>query len=134
METRSFTVPQSYCAARVHNAFQADLARNGSHDWAVLCSRADSSRIVVFWSGSTDSTTEFHLALDHYYVCNGKAYGYSRVIGPSSAQHMRERYEAYEAEAPSHIDHDILEDSICEKGSTALYWRDGVIEELQGAD
>jgi len=136
MTARAFTVPQGYCGTSPNNAFRASIARAGSHDWVVLCSRADTSRIVIFWSSSPDSVTELRVSVDgsHSFWCDGKEFGYSRLIVPASVKSMRRLYADFEAPFPKGIDHDSLEEVICEKASLVYFWRRGVVEELLGMD
>jgi len=58
MKDHGFTVPQSYCRSDTHNVFSAAIGGPMTLDWVALCSKADSSRIVIFWDGRPDSTTE----------------------------------------------------------------------------
>jgi len=134
LETHRFTIPQSYCDSTAHNAFCADLAVLGSSDWAVLASRADSSRVIVFWSGSTDSISELNKFQDSYYVCEGRRFGFSRLIVPTTPADELERYSYYKATPPVPIKHSCLEDIDCEKASEVFYWNERKRYELIGAD
>lgn len=42
----------------LHNMISGDFAARGQTDWAALCSRADSSRIVVIWGGPARCPSE----------------------------------------------------------------------------
>ncbi len=130
MELRRYTVPQSYCGGRINNVFAASLARQGTEDWAALCSRDDSSRIVVFWKGSADSVTEWEVVSDRAfsYLCQGREYGYSRWITAGRPDTTVDWRPAML------IDHDGVEEWECEKASVIHYWSGGVLHELGGAD
>ena len=136
MTDRAFTIPQSYCATVPNNAFRASIAKAGSRDWVALCSRADTSRIVIFWGGTPDSVTELKVSVDgsHSFWRGGKEFDYSRLIVPASVKSMRKLYSDFEVPFPKGIDHDSLEEVICEKASLVYYWRRGVVEELLGMD
>jgi hypothetical protein len=136
MVGEGFTIPQSFCATGPHNVVSGHLDEDGSLDWAVLCSRADTSRIVVFWGGSADSTTALHPILDASFLqgIGGDAMGYSRFLLLETPERIRSRYKAWDATVPEWVTHDAIEDYFCEKGSRVVYWRNGVQEMLLGAD
>ena len=132
--SRSFTIPQSYCDSTAHNAFVGDLGGPGSADWAVLASRADSSRVIVFWNGSTDSVSEVNQYPDVYFVCEGRRFGFPRLIVPTKPADELSRYSYYEDTPPIAMDHSCLEDIYCEKASQVFYWHRGQRYDLIGAD
>jgi len=134
MENRGYSIPQSYCDSTLHNVIVGSLAREGSSDWAALCSRADSSRLVIFWDGSVDSVTELPMLSDEAfsYACEGREYGYSRLIGLIDGEGIADHNHAVSDSLA--FDHQGVEEGICEKGSSVFYWRNGKAFELAGAD
>ena len=48
MQQEGYTVPQSYCDSAPHNVASGNLNEDSILDWAVLCSRADTSRVAIF--------------------------------------------------------------------------------------
>jgi len=136
LQDRGFTVPQGFCAPTPNNAFQAHLGGPSTRDWAILCSRADTSRIVIFWDGRPDSTLELNPLPDAVYFQEftpGRT-AYSRLITPAQPAEVLERYHEYDSEPPVVVDHTAVEDSYCEKGSTIHYWHQGRMVQLMGAD
>jgi hypothetical protein len=137
MQDEAYTIPQSYCDSIPHNVVSGNLDEDGPLDWAVLCSRADTSRIAIFWSGSTDSTLliEPRADADYLQTIDGEGrIGFSRLLTIRTPQSLSQRYAAYDAVMPEWVVHDAVEDYFCEKGSSVFYWRHGRQEQLLGAD
>lgn len=80
-------MPQSFTSERPHNVVTGSFARAGQQDWAVLCSRQDSSSVLIFWGGAdAESPTEFPRAADAGYlqgIGEGRI-GYSRLLAAAS--------------------------------------------------
>ena len=137
MQRQGYTVPQSYCDSIPHNVVSGNLDENESLDWAVLCSRADTSRVAIFWSGSTDSTLLIQSMADATYLqtLDGEGrIGFSRMLMIRTPQSLSVRYADYDVPMPEWVVHDAVEDYFCEKGSSVFYWRNGRQEQLLGAD
>jgi hypothetical protein len=136
MREHRFTVPQSYCDSTAHNVVHGNLDENRVSDWAVLCSRADTSRIIVFWDGRTEKATTLETRADEIFIqtVTQDSAAYSRVLVLETPEKIRSRYRAWESTAPSWVHHDAIGDVYCEKASTVFYWRNGKLESLLGAD
>jgi len=52
LEERGCMIPQSSERRQPHNVIRGEFQQPGQLDWAVLCSRARVSTILVFWKGN----------------------------------------------------------------------------------
>jgi hypothetical protein len=136
LERRTCTIPQAFSSERPHNVVSGRFLRASQVDWAVLCSVRDSSRIIVFWNGSTTNPTELAPEPDEARmqgIGEGKL-GYSRGIGV--ARPITIRYFARELGGwiPRPLDHDGIDDAFIEKASTIHFLHRGKWLQLQGMD
>ncbi len=135
LERRGCLIPQNYTDTHPHNVVHGQFARPGQTDWAVLCSRNDTSTILVFWRGAADSVAELAKAADRNYL-QGMPEGivYSRGLGVADTTDIRRLYSSYGGPEPPPLDHDGIDDGFEGKASEVHYWyRDHWIE-LTGAD
>lgn len=134
---RGCTVPQSDVDRRPHNVISGRFARAQQRDWAVLCSRHDSSSVLIFWGeADTASPTEFGRVRDAGYlqgIGEGRI-GYSRLIEVASPARIREYADAFHGPLPETLDHDGLEDAFAGKASAVSYLEGGRWLALAGAD
>jgi hypothetical protein len=137
LKVRDCRVPQSFTSERPHNVVTGSFARAGQQDWAVLCSRQDSSSVLIFWGGAdAESPTEFPRAADAGYlqgVGEGRI-GYSRLIAAASPARIREYAAWFDGPLPKTLDHDGVEDAFAGKASVVSYLEDGRWLALAGAD
>ena len=137
LRARGCTVPQSYVDERPHNVISGQFARAQQQDWAVLCSRHDSSSVLIFWGASdTESPTELGRVRDAGYlqgIGEGRI-GYSRIIEVASPATIREYAAAFHGPLPETLDHDGLEDAFAGKASALSYLDGGHWVALAGAD
>jgi hypothetical protein len=59
---------------------------------------------------------------------------YSRLIMVETPESITTRYKNWEVKAPEWIRHDGIADWFCEKASDVLYWKQGELNYLLGAD
>ena len=105
-------------------------------DWAVLCSRARISTILVFRRGQTPP---FELATspdrDYLQGLGGSAIGFSRLISVATARFIRAAAAAgHGGPAPPPLDHEGIDDAFAGKGSKVLYFYAGKWLTLAGSD
>lgn len=134
---RGCTVPQSFTDRRPHNVIAGRFAHAGREDWAVLCSRHDSSSILVFGApGDSTDPAELERRADADFLQHIGAgrIGYSRVIAPATPARLRAYSAGSEGPTPKSLDHDGLEDAFAEKASTVFYLEQGRWLSLSGAD
>lgn len=137
LERRGCAVPQTFVAGgRPHNVIRGQFSSASQMDWAVLCSRAGTSSILVFRGGSVKAIAELAANADSVYLQNigGGKIGFSRALGVASPRDIRELYETRGGAEPPPLDHDGIADIFVEKGSVVWYWREGRWAELTGAD
>lgn len=136
LEQRGCTVPQTFIDPGPHNVVRGHFARPRQTDWAVLCSRHDTSVVLVFWAGRAMAPTSLNPAPDATFLqgIGGGAIGFSRVLRVAGASRMRRYAKDQGGLLPARMDHDGLEDAFAEKGSTIAYWAAGQWLSLAGAD
>ena len=143
MSEGGFRVPQSHCVSAtfephqpLHNVIHGRFDEDEQEDWAALCSRADTSWVVVFWDGSADSVSMLEPLHDpiHLQMMGPGEIGYSRILVVETPEEILARYREYEVKAPDSVTHDAIGDVFCGKGSSVHYWRNGRLESLMGED
>ena len=136
LEQRGCTVPQTFIDPGPHNVVRGHFARPRQTDWAVLCSRRDTSVVLVFWAGRATVPATLNPAPDATFLqgIGGGAIGFSRVLGVARAARIRRYAKDGGGFLPTRMDHDGLEDAFAEKGSTIVYWDAGHWLSLDGAD
>jgi hypothetical protein len=142
LETLDCGVPQVRGEAEPQNVIHGSFARLGQTDWAVLCSRAGKSSILIFWGKPTACSAEIATRDDSNYL-QGDAEGrraYSRQISSANDKKILEYAEAFgqdgtgKAPASPRLDHSGIEDIFVGKASEIYYCSRGKWQTLQGAD
>jgi hypothetical protein len=131
------TVPQSFVEERPHNVISGHFAHARQRDWAVLCSRHDSSSVLIFWGRPQPGTpAELGWTSDATFLqgIGAGRIGYSHVIMVAGPARIREYSAAFGGPQPKRLDHDGLEDGFAEKSSTVFYLERGRWLSLAGAD
>ncbi len=136
LERRGCRIPQVPLDTVPGNVVSGSFRERGKTDWAVLCSRDDTSRILVYWSGSSEAPDTLAASGDRTWLQQGlgPGIGFSRAIGVASPAYIREHFERYGGPTPPALDHDGINDIFVEKASTVLYWHQGRWLMLTGAD
>jgi hypothetical protein len=134
---RGCLIPQPFTARRPENVIRGHFTSPAQTDWAVLCSIAGVSSILVFRGGSVINVAELQRLPDRTFlqvVADNLAIGYSRAIGVANARLIRKYQKEFGGLVPSPLDHEGINDIFVEKGSSVWYWHRGQWLELQGAD
>jgi hypothetical protein len=139
LEHRGCRIPQLGPAFGSHlsNLIGGEFARPGQRDWAVLCSRGDSSEILLYWGGRTDQVEVRALAADAASLQSMGPVGiqYSRYLAVADSATIVTHAREYGGPLPpGPITHDGLEVGFAEKASAISYWHNGRWYSLQGAD
>ena len=145
LETWGCTIPQTWLYGEQqgfwsgvpHNAVRGAFRSRGALDWAVLCSRSDTSAIVVFWGGDPSDTSLIGRAADYDWTQNvdGRgSMGFSRAITVASPEEIREKNPDVPSSLRDREVHDGIEEHFVEKASTILYFDKGVRLVLFGSD
>ena len=138
---RGCRIPQVWYDSLPHNLIRGEFARPGQEDWAVLCSRAGVSQILVFWNagaGGVDSLAP-HKDRSFLQTVGPNQIGFSRRIGVADSSSMWEYFEEYQGPElppppPPRLDHQGIGDAFVEKGSSLFYYSAGRWVELADAD
>ena len=135
LTTQGCTIPQSFENNSPHNVINGEFGNTGQKDWAVLCSRKDSSAILIFWGGQASCPSEFLQSPDRSWLQHtGEGISYSRVITAVGPKFMLKQLDAYEGSTPPPITHQGINQSFVGKGSSVWYCFQGKWLELTGAD
>ncbi len=142
LETLGCDIPQVPGEAKAQNVVHGFFARPGQTDWAVLCSRAGKSSILIFWGKPTACSGELAIRDDSNYL-QGDADShlvYSRQISSASGKKILKYAGAFsqdgtgKAHASPRLDHAGIEDIFVGKASEIYYCSQGKWQTLQGAD
>lgn len=144
LNRRECSIPQTPYLKKPHNVVQGEFAKPGQTDWAVLCSTRQTtahselasgshyaSSILVFWNGSGKAPAGISKREDRAYLqtVSAEQIAFSRIITPAGRDFILQHDHSARA-----IDHQRIDDSFAEKGSTTCYFRDGKWSRLLGAD
>jgi hypothetical protein len=103
LATRRCRLPQaSWFDENPHNVVQGHFAGPDQTDWAVLCSRAQQSVILVFWGGPIRCPGEFSSSADRDWLqgVGEGVIGFSRLITPIDAQRVLQMQQDYGRDPP----------------------------------
>jgi hypothetical protein len=139
LESNGYTIPQIWTDKSLDpkeippNVIHGSFRRQGQVDWAVLCSRNDSSAIVIFWGGSTSNTARLRHSSDDDWlqsIDEERHQGYSRYIEVANPKRIREVGEGL----PSGKIHDGVEEFFEGKASSVFYFDKSGSHEFHGDD
>ena len=141
LERRECTIPQPFGTRDPQNVITGAFTRLGDTDWAILCSVRRVSTILIYREGSVQNVDQIARSTDHSFLQvvdydpGGKPIaGYSRALGVADAKHILTHHRDFGGPKPPPIDHDGIEDSFVEKGSSIFYWHRGRWLTLAGMD
>jgi hypothetical protein len=139
LERRGCRIPQLGPAfgSRRSNVVSGHFARAGQRDWAVLCSRADTSQVLLFWGGRPDRVKAWEGSADADWLQGMGSAGiqYSQYLAVADSASIVTHAREYGGPLPpGPVTHDGLEAGFAEKASAIRYWQRGRWYDLQGAD
>lgn len=138
LDERGCLIPQEWSREAPHNVISGAFQRPGQTDWAVLCSVARRSVILVFWNGSAETVEELPggVGADRHWLqgIGGGRIGFSRLISAVGESYIRKYHEAFGGPEPPPIDHQGIDNAFTGKVSSVIYWHEGRWLDLQGAD
>ena len=135
LTTQGCTIPQSFENNSPHNVIKGEFVKSGQQDWAVLCSRQQTSSILLFWGGQASCPSEILPSPDRSWLQHtGKGIRYSRVITTVGPESMLKHLEANKESTVPSIRHHGINQSFVGKGSSVQYCHQGQWIELAGAD
>ena len=135
-ESMGCQVPQVHGLDEAHNLIKGHFASKDQEDWAVLCSLADSTHIVVLWGGPSRCPSPIEGSLDREWFqgVGSGALGYSRKIGTASMSAILRHAEEFDGPPPPAEDHDGIDHYFYGKASVVLFCHEGEWHRLQGID
>jgi len=117
LNRRGCLIPQTYQARRPENVVHASFERNGSSDWAVLCSVRGTVSLLVFFDGSSAPPAVLATAPEterlQVHDTTG-VLGFNWGIDPASPEQIHEAQSSME-HRPPRPDHDALADSVVDR-------------------
>ncbi|MDR3750430.1 MAG: hypothetical protein P4K94_02990 [Terracidiphilus sp.] len=117
LNLRGCLIPQTYQARRPENVVHASLERNGSSDWAVLCSVRGTVSLLVFFDSSSAPPAVLATAPEterlQVHDTSG-VLGFNWGIDPASPEQIHEAQSSME-HRPPRLDHDALADSVVDR-------------------
>jgi hypothetical protein len=134
LEARRCTIPQSYGDSLPHNVIQGNFVKKGQSDWAVLCSRARASTILIVWGGPSSCPDEMEVREDKAYLRKiaGGRIKFSRQLRTVGRDYILKMYARFGGDPPPPLDHQGINDRDVGKSSVIRYCYDGRWLELTG--
>lgn len=136
LEDRDCAIPQTYYVSGPQNVISGHFASADTVQiqWAVLCTAADTSEIVIV-DASAEQLLAFQRTPDRQWLqdVGGDQIGYSRLLRTISRDQIVNRVGAPNGGMPA-IAHDGIEEVFTEKGSVVWYWDRGSWMALPGVD
>ena len=114
LNLRGCLIPQTYEAHRPENVIHASLERQGSSDWAVLCSAQGTVSLLVFFESSSAQPATLASAPETERLQahdSSGVLGFNWGIDPASPDQVREAQASME-HRPPRLDHDALADTL----------------------
>ncbi|MFT4112831.1 hypothetical protein [Silvibacterium sp.] len=123
LEQRECMVPQTYEARQPENVIQGSFEKQGSSDWAVLCSAGGNTTLLVFFGSHPGVAMALRRQSDALWLGSelvgqyGSAWGIS--VAPAS------QVTAAMGKGSPLADHSGITDANVERSSTVHYFHDG---------
>jgi hypothetical protein len=136
LDRRRCTIPQTSGRTAPHNVLTGSFVAHGSRDWAVLCSIAGESRILVYRGGSTRRVDSLAAMPDSAFIRRDEqgVRQFSRKIDMTDAKAVSDLARSSGDMKPPTADHDAILDGTVGSASTMHYYRRGKWVRLAGAD
>lgn len=114
LDLRGCLIPQTYEAHQPENVVHTSLQRQGSSDWAVLCSAQGTVSLLVFFGGGSSQPFTLASAPETERLQShdpSGVLGFNWGIDPASPEQVREGQAGMEHRPPL-LDHDALADTL----------------------
>ncbi len=134
LEARDCLIPQTYQAHEPENVVRGEFRQRGSNDWAVLCSHAGLTTLLIFFDNDSQPPAEVasHLNSDMTAVHDlSGVLGFAWGIDPAHPMNIK-AHGGNKTAGP--FDHDGIEDAFLEKDSSIHYFKNGKWLVLEGSD
>jgi hypothetical protein len=136
LDLRGCLIPQTYEAHRPENVVRASLQRQGSSDWAVLCSAQGTVSLLVFFENSLARPAVLASALETERLQShdpSGVLGFNWGIDPASPEQVREAQASMEHRPPL-LDHDALADTLVDQHTVYHFYLKSAWVVLQTQD
>jgi hypothetical protein len=122
---RGCRIPQTYLSERPHNVVAGHITQAERQDWAILCSVAGVSRVLIYRAASPTMPDSLAPAPDRKYLQGWGAdrIVYSREIIVLRAAEIRAHYP--DSAIRITLQRDGINDAFAGKTSVVHYWQDG---------
>jgi hypothetical protein len=127
LNQRGCVIPQTYEAHRPENVVHGSLERDGSSDWAVLCSEQGTVSLLVFFASAPEHPIVLVTAPEKRRLqAQGpdKPLGFNWGIDPASPENVHEAQSSM-GHRPSPPDHDALADSVIDHSTVYHFYAKG---------
>lgn len=135
LNRRGCLIPQSYAAHHPENVVNGSLERNGSSDWAVLCSAQGTVSLMVFFGGAPSApvilTTSPETRRLQRHDTTGEL-GFNWAIDGTSPEALQQVRNL--DPRPPAIDHDALADSIVDRRTVYRFYSEHAWAVLKGSE
>lgn len=128
LETRGCLIPQTYEAHKPENVVRASLEKNGSADWAALCSVNGTASIMVFFDSAPSRPFVLASGPETEHLQRNTAtgvFGFNWAIDPASPQRLHDAATGRRSRPPI-LDHDALADSVIDRRTAYHFYADNV--------
>jgi hypothetical protein len=125
LQQRKCMVPQTYAARAPENVVHASLERQGSSDWAVLCSVNGGTTLYVFLQSQPGAPVALRHQRDTEWLGSEVLGAYGSAWGIARRGSLQIRQSRESGTKRIEADHDGIEDSFIDKSSTTHYFQDG---------
>jgi hypothetical protein len=131
LNRRGCLIPQTYEAHAPENVIEASLERNGSRDWAVLCSEKGMVSLLVFFGdGAASNMLVPRVLATAQETERLEAHGAAGALGFDWGIDTATPAQVHEAQAgmrdpPPRLDHDALVESVIDQTTVYHYFAAG---------
>jgi hypothetical protein len=136
LEQRACTIPQVSGKETPHNAARGVLTAPNQIEWAVLCSRAKSSSILVIRESSGALVAELARRPDVSFLQRAGPLGiiFSREISVATPDTVRTLRSRTNGRSSPSTNHDGIRDEFVDKYAVVWYWDGKKWLRIQGSD
>jgi hypothetical protein len=123
LNRRGCLIPQTYAAHHPENVVNASFERNGSSDWAVLCSAQGTVSLLVFFASAPGTPIVLSSAPETRRLQRHDAtgeLGFNWAIDPASPETLHQVRNL--DPRPTTIDHDALADAIVDRRTVYRFY------------
>jgi hypothetical protein len=133
LRQKNCMVPQTYEARRPENVIRGAFEKQGSEDWAALCSINGTTTLYVFFQSRPNEPAVLRRQHNTEWLGAEVVGAYGSAWGISALRPSQVR-AAEPGNNPGPIDHDGIDDAFVERSSSIHYFRNGEWSTLGAAN